>query len=235
VVDVHIGLGDLAPAVIQAHGAGLLAQVGVLAAGHLVAIDVGGAGADIGLEGGIEAAHALPVAGEPLQGVQVQARVPVATGQGGGDGAEVGLGGEPAQGVQGAIDGVAAGLDGGQDRGGGDAAGVMGVEMDRQADFLLERQHQLPGGAGLTDAGHVLDAQDVGAGLFELFGEIHVVLEVVLGTRRIEQVTRVADGRLAEGAGLDDGVHGHPHIVHPVQGVEDPEEVDALPAACWTK
>ena len=43
-VDVGIGARHLGPAVRQAERARLLAQVGVLAAGHLVAVDVGGAG-----------------------------------------------------------------------------------------------------------------------------------------------------------------------------------------------
>ena len=34
---------------------------------------------------------------------------------------------------------------------------------------------------GLQHAGHVLDAEDVGAGLLQLLGEVDVVLEVVLG------------------------------------------------------
>ena len=46
-VHVGIGLGDLGPARVEAERARLLAQVGVLATGHLVAIDIGGAGADV--------------------------------------------------------------------------------------------------------------------------------------------------------------------------------------------
>ena len=130
--------------------------------------------------------------------------------------------------VERAVDGIAAGLDRGQHRGGGDAAGVVGVEVHRQPDLLLERLHQLARGARLAHAGHVLDGEDVGAGLLQLLGEVDVVLEVVLGPRGVEDVAGVADRRLAQRAGFDHGVHRHAHVVHPVERVEDAEDVDAL-------
>jgi hypothetical protein len=59
--DVGIGFRDFRPAVFEAHGAGLFAQVGVLAAGHLVVVHVRGAGADVGFEGYVAASYAFPV------------------------------------------------------------------------------------------------------------------------------------------------------------------------------
>ena len=44
-VDVGVGVRDFLPAMTEAHGVGLLLEVGVLAAGHLVEIDFGGAAA----------------------------------------------------------------------------------------------------------------------------------------------------------------------------------------------
>ena len=41
------------------------------------------------------------------------------------------------------------------------AAGVVRVEVDRNADLLLQRLDQQLGGIGLAQAGHVLDGQDV--------------------------------------------------------------------------
>jgi hypothetical protein len=44
-VHLGIGAGDLRPAVAEAHGVGLLLEIGELAARHLVLVDFGGAGA----------------------------------------------------------------------------------------------------------------------------------------------------------------------------------------------
>jgi hypothetical protein len=52
------------------------------------------------------------------------------------DRAEVGLRGQAAHRVHRAVDRVDAGFDRRQHRGGGDAAGVVGVEVDRQAGLL---------------------------------------------------------------------------------------------------
>ena len=105
----------------------------------------------------------------------------------------------------------------------------MGVEVDRQADFLLERLDQRVGGRGLQEPGHVLDAEDVGACGAQLLRHGHVVLEVVLRPRRIGKVAGVADRRLAELARLDDRVERDAHVLDPVQRVEHPEHVDAGP------
>ncbi len=62
---------------------------------------------------------------------------------------------------------------------------------------------------------------------FELTGQVDVVLQVVLGSLRIEDVARVADRRFADGVGLEHGVHRDAHVGHPVEGVEHAEHVDA--------
>ena len=108
-----------------------------------------------------------------------------------------------------------------------DAGGVVGVEVDRQADLLAERRDQLPRRRRLEQPGHVLDAEDVGARRLELLGEADVVFQVVLRAARIEDVAGVADGALAELAGVAHRVHRDAHVLDPVEAVEDAEEVDA--------
>ena len=70
---------------------GHLAHVGVLAAGHLVAVDIGGARADVRLEGRVEAAHALPVHRGLVQRVLRKASIALGAGECGHDGRQVGL------------------------------------------------------------------------------------------------------------------------------------------------
>jgi hypothetical protein len=103
----------------------------------------------------------------------------------------------------------------------------VGVEVDGQADLLPQGADQPPGRFGLADTGHVFDAQHVGSGLFELLGQADVVAEVVATPGRLGEVAGVTDGRLADLARLPDSLDGHPHVLHPVQRVEDAEDVDA--------
>jgi hypothetical protein len=84
--------------------------------------------------------------------------------------AEVGLRGEPGEAVHGGVEDVDARLDGGQHRGRGDAAGVVGVEVDRQAGLLLQRRNQDARGGRLEHAGHVLETDQVRADGFQLGG-----------------------------------------------------------------
>ena len=60
------------------------------------------------------------------------------------------------------------------------AGGVVGVQVDGQAHLLLQGGHQLLGGVGLQQAGHVLDGQHVGAPLLQLLGEVDIVFQGVL-------------------------------------------------------
>ena len=61
-VDLGVPLADLVPAVLEPDAPSLLAEVRVLRAGHLVPVDVRRAGAHVGLERRVVAAHGFPVA-----------------------------------------------------------------------------------------------------------------------------------------------------------------------------
>ena len=226
---VHLGIppADLVPAVLEPEPAGLLAKVRVLRPRHLVAVDVRGPSAHVGLERHVVAAHDFPVPRQRLENVEAQARILRGAGQRGHQGAQVRLRGQPAHRVDGAVDRVGAGVDGGQHAGRGDAAGVVGVEVDRQPHLVTQRGDQRAGGQRPAHPGHVLDAQDLGAGLLELPREVDVVPQMPLRPRRIEQIARVAHRGFAERPGLAHGVDGHAHVLHAVHRVEDPEQVDA--------
>ena len=103
----------------------------------------------------------------------------------------------------------------------------MGVQVDGQAHLLLQGGHQLLGGVGLQQAGHVLDGQHVGAPLLQLLGKIHVVFQGVLVSGLVQNVAGVAHGGLQQLVLAEDFLHGHLHARHPVQGVEHAEHVDA--------
>jgi hypothetical protein len=80
----------------------------------------------------------------------------------------------------------------------------------------------------LEQAGHVLDRQDVGAGVDDLLGQTQVVVEGVELLAGVREVAGVAQGDLGDGrAGLEDGLDGGPHLADVVERVEDPEDVQA--------
>ena len=87
---------------------------------------------------------------------------------------------------------------------------------------------ELLGGGGTQQAGHVLDREDVRAGLDDLLGETQVVVERVQVFGRVEQVAGVADGDLGDRrAGGEHRLDGRAHLRHVVERVEDAEDVDA--------
>ena len=110
-VDLGVGAGHLAPARLDAERPRLLAQVGVLAAGHLVLVDLGGAGAHVALEARVRP-RARPPSSRPTRASGSRAR-PVSRGDprsASTTASEVRLRGEAAHRVHRRVGGVHAGL-----------------------------------------------------------------------------------------------------------------------------
>ncbi len=227
-IDLAVVADDFGPALAQAQRGGLLAQVGVLAAGHLVAVNLGTAELGRAVEGAVVLAHGLPVDRELVERLLIELRVPRAGAQGVRDGVEVGLGGQAGEGGNGQVHDVGPGFGGLENAGAGDAAAVVRVEVDGDADFLLEGLDQLFGGERVAQTGHVLDREQVGAHLLEFLGQAHVVLQRILGPVGVEDIAGVADGGLAEGVGvLGNGLDGDFEVGQVVQAVKNAEEVDS--------
>ena len=212
---------------IDAERARLLAQVRVLAAGHLVAIDVGRARANLRFERRVVTAHAFPVHRRFVQAIRIEAGVALAAGQRRRDARQVRLRRESAHCVERAVHRVATRFHRREHRRRGDAARVVRVEMHGQPGFFLQRLHERRDGLRAADAGHVLDAEHVHASLLQFARDADVVLEVVLRARRVEQVAGVADRAFAQHPALAHRVDRHAHVAHPVQRIEYAEHVDA--------
>ena len=101
------------------------------------------------------------------------------------------------------------------------------MEMDRQVCRLAQRLEQSARRGRLQQPGHVLDRDDVSAGLFQLAGHADIVVQIILGAVGIEDVAGIADGRFAELALAAHRIHGHAHVIDPVEAVEDAEQIDA--------
>ena len=88
--------------------------------------------------------------------------------------------------------------------------------MGRPTSFF-QGSDQLLGRVGLEEAGHVLDAQQMGAPASQLLGHVHVVFEGIFIPLGVENVAGVAQGGLAQLALLEHLVHGYLHAGNPVQ------------------
>ncbi len=103
----------------------------------------------------------------------------------------------------------------------------MGVEMDRQVGGFAQGGEQLPRRRRLQQTGHVLDRDDMRAGFFKLRRKPGVVFQIVFRAGRIEDVAGVTDRSFTKPVFLAHGVHRHPHVFHPVEAVEHPEQANA--------
>ena len=229
VVDLDIHLLDVLELVAQAQALHLALEVGVLAARHLVAVDIGGGVLDARLKLAVAQAHVRPVVGEGLELFGGESGVPLLALEGGDHRVQGGLAGGGGHGVDGAVHNIHPCLGGHQIGGHLVARGVVGVQVDGQAHLVFQGSDQLLGRVGLEEAGHVLDAQQMGAPLLQLLGHVHVVFEGIFIPLGVENVTGVAQGGLAQLALLEHLVYGYLHAGNPVQGVEDTEYVDAAP------
>ena len=107
----------------------------------------------------------------------------------------------------------------------------MGVEVDRNADLLLERVNELLRRVRLQQTGHILDAEQVRAAMLQLLGELDVIIERIAVALRVENVARVAHGGFEQLALVQHLVHCDLHAGDPVERVEHAEHVDAAARA----
>mmetsp|Transcript_19968 Transcript_19968/g.42316 ORF Transcript_19968/g.42316 Transcript_19968/m.42316 type:complete len:851 (-) Transcript_19968:309-2861(-) len=103
------------------------------------------------------------------------------------------------------------------------------MHVDREVRELgSQRGHQHRGRGWLHQARHVLDPQDVDARVHQLARKTQVVLQVVLGPRRVAEVRRVANGALRHRPfRLQDRLDAEEEVVDVIERVKDPEDVDA--------
>ena len=170
-ISLTVGVGRARPRASASRGratAPARLQVGVLAARHLVHVDLGRAGAHVALEGGVLRAHRLPVDSELPDRVGVEPGVALVRRSASTMEPRLGCEVSPLMASMRGIHRVHAGLHRRQHARGGDAGGVVGVEVDRHADLLLQRLDQRARGARLEQARHVLDAEDVAPARLQL-------------------------------------------------------------------
>ncbi len=103
----------------------------------------------------------------------------------------------------------------------------MGMQVDRDPHALFERLDQLVAGKRLQKTCHILDSQDMGTHLLQLFRHADVVFKRVLVPLRVGDIAGITDGSLADLAALAHRFHGHLHSGGPVQRIKHAEDVDS--------
>ena len=132
------------------------------------------------------------------------------------------MAGAQAQGAHGGIDDVGTCLDALQDGHGSQTCGVVAVDVNRDADGLLQLLHQIVAGIGGQQTGHILDADGVCAHLLQGLGVGCKVLVVV------HRAQGIADAALHMSAFLVGCLDGSLQVAGIVQCVEDADDINAV-------
>ena len=177
VIHVGVGAAHLLPAVAEAEGLRLLQEIRELATRHFVQIEIGVGRLHVALEGRVVVANRGPVVGQLSQWLRVEAGIERGVAGGVDEGVEIRLARQASKRGECGIDHAGAVPGGFEERRHLGARCIVRVEVDRDADFSPQGRHQLAGGERLAEARHVLDGEHVGAKLFQLLAELHVVVE----------------------------------------------------------
>ncbi len=162
-------------------------------------------------------AHIVPIVRNLAYGTDVDAGVTLGMGQRLYDRAERRLRCIARQRIHRAIDRVDTRIRRREDRSAGHAACVMGVEMNGQPHLFFEGADQHARSGGFEQAGHVLEAQHMRACRLQFAGHADIVFEVVFRAVGVEDVARITDRAFADFAGLQNRIHRHAHVFHPVE------------------
>ena len=98
----------------------------------------------------------------------------------------------------------------------------MGVNPDRDIDFLFQSSDDILGDLWWNESGHVLD--DDGGGSH--FGELHTQIDKTLGV--VDGARGVANDAVGLFARFDSCFDGKLHVAWVIQGIEDTENVHAV-------
>ena len=157
-----------------------------------------------------------------VQLVQVKAGVIIGALQGGDQAFGRHMGSAQSQRAHGGIHNVSTGFDALQDGHGGQTGGVMAVDVNRDADGLLQLAHQLGAGVGLEQARHILDADRVCAHLFQGLGILGKILVVM------HRAQGVADAGLNMCLFLVGCLDGSLQVAGVVQSIENTDHINAV-------
>ena len=103
----------------------------------------------------------------------------------------------------------------------------MCMKVNRNLQFGLQRTDQLFGSVWLQKSGHILDAEGMDTKCFEFFGFLDIIIQCVFLLVWIRNIACIAECTFDNLACFQCFFDWHLHILNPVQGVENSENIDA--------
>ena len=102
----------------------------------------------------------------------------------------------------------------------------MGVEVDGQINRILQGgdQHRCRGRR--QQSRHILKAQNMRPCGLKRAGHIDIICDVIFRAIGVKDVARVANRAFTDFARFTDRIHGHAHILNPVEAVKDTKDID---------
>ncbi len=219
---------DLLEVVAQPKCRCLRTEVCELASWDLVGVHASGWAAKARLERTVQGAHCLPVWLEVAYVLERESGVPVRVLECCNQRRHGWLRGGAGHGGARHVHRVYPGLGGSKQCSHLATGGVVRVQVNRKVKAFAQSGHEPTCRLRTEQASHVLDADDVRAGLDDAIRKFEVVVERVDVLVRVEQVTCVAQGHLGNrGSGRPDCLDRWAHLLNIVQRVEDAEDVHA--------
>ena len=219
---------DFFPAVNQAESLSLLLEVGVLAAGHFVYVNlrVGEVFSSVGCL--VVRTDSFPITGQLVHCINIEARLARMSAQCIVEAAAARLGGTAAHGAHSGVDDIYACVDSACIGVDSITAAFMRMQVDRYADGGFQAAYEAVCSLRLQQAGHILDGDNVGAGFFQLLRHVYIVFEVVFIASWVKNIAGVAQSCFGNLAGFTDSVDRKTHVIKTVQAVKNTENVDAI-------
>ena len=117
---------------------------------------------------------------------------------------------------------------GAQDAARVDAARIVRVEVNGNANLFTQRFHQFESGIRLAQTSHILNGQKVRTKFLELLRQRDVILQRILRAPFVENIPCITNRHFAHRSRFQRRVNGHAHVVNGIERIEDAEDVDPL-------
>ncbi len=101
------------------------------------------------------------------------------------------------------------------------------MQVNRNSHFVLQCTYQFLRSHRLQQTGHILDCDDMRTSLLQFLRHVYIVLQVVLLSGFIQDISGVAHGGFRNLTLIQGLIDSDFHALNPVQGVEDTEYIDS--------
>ena len=202
-------------------------QVGILTARNFIFINFSRTRAHARFKLIVVFTHFTPIIGDLLQFIKVKASITLGQRKCCSKRVQPWLTGQTCNTIEGHVNDINTGLCSHQQSSNAVAGGVMGVEMNWNAQFRLQRTNQFRCSHRFQKTTHILNAEHVAAEAFQFFCLADIVIKIIFLTRLVSDITSVADAAFNKFVGLEGFINRNFHRFNPVERVKDTEYINA--------